>query len=61
MRRCLRRESVGISFFVPAYFNIIQLLLVTNVISLLEIIVLMIRKTRLSLEAMDKLTNFEAN
>lgn len=58
MRRCLRRESVGISFFVPAYFNIIQLLLVTNVISLLEIIVLMIRKTRLSLEAMDKLTNF---
>ena len=61
MRRCLRRESVGISFFVPAYFNIIQLLLVTNVISLLEIIVLVIRKTRLSLEAMDKLTNFEAN
>ena len=61
MRRCLRRESVGISFFVPAYFNIIQLLLVTNVISLLEIIVLMIRKTRLSLEAMDKLTNFAAN
>ena len=61
MRRCLRRESVGISFFVPAYFNIIQLLLVTNVISLLEIIVLMIRKTRLSLEAMDKLTNLEAN
>lgn len=61
MRRCLRRESVGISFFLPAYFNIIQLLLVTNVISLLEIIVLMIRKTRLSLEAMDKLTNFEAN
>ena len=61
MRRCLRRESVGISFFVPAYFNIIQLLLATNVISLLEIIVLMIRKTRLSLEAMDKLTNFEAN
>ena len=61
MRRCLRRESVGISFFLPAYFNIIQLLLVTNVISLLEIIVLMIRKTRFSLEAMDKLTNFEAN
>lgn len=61
MRRCLRRESVGISFFVPAYFNIIQLLLVTNVISLLEIIVFLIRKTRLSLEAMDKLTNFEAN
>jgi len=61
MRRCLRRESVGISFFLPAYFNIIQLLLVTNVISLLEIIVLVIRKTRLSLEAMDKLTNFEAN
>lgn len=61
MRRCLRRESVGISFFVPAYFNIIQLLLVTNVISLFEIIVFLIRKTRLSLEAMDKLTNFEAN
>lgn len=61
MWRCLRRESVGISFFLSAYFNIIQLLLVTNVISLFEIIVLMIRKTRLSLEAMDKLTNFEAN
>ena len=61
MRRCLRREFVGISFFVPAYFNIIQLLLVSNVISLFDISVFLIRKTRLSLEAMDKLTNFEAN